>query len=67
MLDGISKSLTDIFRNMSGKSVINENNIKSAIQEIRIALLEADVNISVVRSLLSLLRKSLSARRLFDR
>jgi len=35
---------------MSGKSVINENNIKSAIQEIRIALLEADVNISVVRS-----------------
>jgi len=50
MLDGISKSLTDIFRNMSGKSVINENNIKSAIQEIRIALLEADVNISVVRS-----------------
>lgn len=50
MLDGISKSLTDIFRNISGKSVINENNIKSAIQEIRIALLEADVNISVVRS-----------------
>ena len=50
MLDGISKSLTDIFRNISGKSAINENNIKSAIQEIRIALLEADVNITVVRS-----------------
>ena len=34
MLDGISKSLTDIFRNISGKSVINENNIKSSINNL---------------------------------
>ncbi len=50
MLDGISKTFTDVFKSISGKSTITESNIKDAIAEIRVALLEADVNISVVRN-----------------
>ena len=50
MLDGISNALTDVFKKISGKATINEDNIKAAVSEIRVALLEADVNISVVRN-----------------
>ncbi len=49
MLDGISQKFTDIIRTVSGKSTISEKNIKDAVDEIKIALLEADVNLRVVR------------------
>lgn len=49
MLDHISQKFTDIFRNVSGKSTISEKNIKDAVEEIKITLLEADVNLRVVR------------------
>ncbi|HOJ63804.1 MAG TPA: signal recognition particle protein [Spirochaetota bacterium] len=53
MLDGITKSLTDAFKFISGSSVITENNIKKTLSEIKIALLDADVNISVVKNFIS--------------
>lgn len=49
MLDRISQKFTDIFRQVSGKSKISEKNIQDAVEEIKIALLEADVNLRVVR------------------
>jgi len=49
MLDGISKKFSDIFRQISGKSHISEKNIRDAVDEIKVALLEADVNLRVVR------------------
>ena len=49
MLDRISQKFTDIFRNISGKSTISEKNIQDAVDEIKITLLEADVNLRVVR------------------
>ncbi len=49
MLDRISQKFTDIIRTVSGKSSISEKNIKDAVDEIKIALLEADVNLRVVR------------------
>ncbi len=49
MLDGISKTFTDIFRRISGKTSISEKNIQDTVDEIKIALLEADVNLRVVR------------------
>jgi len=53
VLDNITKALTDVFKNISGNASINENNIRKAISEIRIALLEADVNVSVVRDFIN--------------
>lgn len=49
MLDGISRKFTDIFRHLSGISTISEKNIQDTVEEIKIALLEADVNLRVVR------------------
>jgi signal recognition particle subunit SRP54 len=49
MLDRLSKKFTDIIRHVSGKAVISEKNIEIVINEIKIALLEADVNVRVVR------------------
>src|SRR4030042_3048354 len=53
MLDGITKALTDIFRSVSGTSRISENNITNTLSQIRIALLEADVNINIVRKFIN--------------
>jgi len=49
MLDGISKNFTDILRQISGKTSISEKNIQDTVDEIKVALLEADVNLRVVR------------------
>ncbi len=49
MLERISDKLTDIIRQVSGKAHISEKNIQDAIGEIKLALLEADVSLRVVR------------------
>lgn len=49
MLERIAGKFSDIFRQLSGKAVISEKNIRDAVDEIKIALLEADVNVRVVR------------------
>ncbi|MGP1588262.1 MAG: signal recognition particle protein [Treponemataceae bacterium] len=49
MLEKISNSFSDVFRKISGKSTITEKNIEDAVEQIKIALLEADVNLRVVR------------------
>jgi signal recognition particle subunit SRP54 len=49
MLERISDKLTDIVRQVSGKAHISEKNIQDAIGEIKLALLEADVSLRVVR------------------
>jgi len=49
MLDGISTKFSDIIRTISGKASISEKNVTEAIEEIKTALLDADVNLRVVR------------------
>jgi signal recognition particle subunit SRP54 len=49
MLDKLSSKLGDLIRQIGGKAHISEKNIQDAINEIKIALLEADVNLRVVR------------------
>ena len=49
MLEKISDKFTDIVKQVSGKSKITEKNIQDAVEEIKLALLEADVNLRVVR------------------
>ncbi|MBN2532939.1 MAG: signal recognition particle protein [Spirochaetales bacterium] len=49
MIDGLSKKLSDVVKTITGKANISSKNIRDAIDEIKIALLEADVNYRVVR------------------
>ena len=49
MLEKITEKFSDVFRSLSGKSKITEKNIEEAVEQIKIALLDADVNLRVVR------------------
>ncbi|HUX07485.1 MAG TPA: signal recognition particle protein [Acidobacteriota bacterium] len=49
MLDHLSERLQKVFKNLRGEGRISEKNIEEALREIRIALLEADVNYAVVK------------------
>lgn len=49
MLERISDKIAGIVRQVSGKAQITEKNIQDSVNEIKIALLEADVNLRVVR------------------
>ena len=47
--DGLSEKLQGAFRKLTGKGKISEQNIKDAMRDVRMALLEADVNYTVVK------------------
>jgi len=49
MFDTLSDRLEGVFRKLKGTGRITERNIEEALREVRLALLEADVNIKVVR------------------
>lgn len=49
MLDNLSDKLQSIFSGLRSKGKLNEDDINSAMKEIRMALLEADVNFKVVK------------------
>ncbi|HRS66036.1 MAG TPA: signal recognition particle receptor subunit alpha, partial [Spirochaetia bacterium] len=49
MLERLTQKMGDIVRQISGKASITEKNIEDAVEAIKIALLEADVNVRVVR------------------
>lgn len=49
MLEKLTNSFSDIFRKITGKSTITEKNIEETVEQIKMALLEADVNLRVVR------------------
>lgn len=54
--DSLQEKLTTSLRTLQGKSKITEKNIEDALKEIRIALLESDVNYGVVKSFLERVR-----------
>ena len=49
MFDSLSSKLQNAFRNLRGLGKISENNVSDALREVRMALLEADVNFKVAR------------------
>ena len=49
MLEKLTEKFSDLSRQMSGQAKISDKNIEDAVNEIKMALLDADVNIRVVR------------------
>src|SRR6266436_9200768 len=57
MFDTLSDRLEGVFKRLKGQGRITERNIDEALREVRLALLEADVNIRVVRDFVDHVRK----------
>src|SRR5882762_3005970 len=49
MFDSLSSKLQNAFRNLRGLGTISESNVSDSLREVRLALLDADVNFKVVR------------------
>jgi signal recognition particle subunit SRP54 len=50
MFGSITQKFQNLFSSLSGKKILTEENISDAVREVRLALLDADVNYSVVSS-----------------
>ncbi|GIW22636.1 MAG: signal recognition particle protein [Candidatus Sericytochromatia bacterium] len=53
MFESLSERLQEVFKKISGKGKITEENISEAIREVKRALLEADVNLKVVKDFIN--------------
>jgi len=52
MFENLTDKLQRAFKNLRGQGKLSEENIKEALREIRLAMLEADVNFKVVKELI---------------
>jgi signal recognition particle subunit SRP54 len=53
MFDSLTERLGDAFTRLRGKGRLNEADIDASLREVRLALLEADVNVAVAKALLA--------------
>jgi len=47
--EGLSEKLQGVFKKLKGKGILTESDINEAMREVKLALLEADVNFKVVK------------------
>jgi signal recognition particle subunit SRP54 len=53
MFDSLSEKLDGVFKRLKGHGTLTENNISEGLREVRLALLEADVNFKVVKQFIA--------------
>ncbi len=66
MFDQLTGSLQKIFKNLRGYGKLSERNIKDAMREVRLALLEADVHFEVVRDFTARVREQCMGEEVLD-
>jgi len=59
MFKNLSERLTGIFDKLKSRGSLTENDVDLALREVRVALLEADVSLEVVKSFLDTAKKKL--------
>src|SRR5262252_8868618 len=57
MFENLTDKLQRTFKNLRGQGTLTEENVGDALKEIRMALLEADVNLNVVKELIEHIRE----------
>lgn len=57
MFDTLSEKLNAVFKKLSGRGILSEADVDTALREVRLALLEADVNFQVVKDFLARVRE----------
>jgi signal recognition particle subunit SRP54 len=53
MFDSLTGKLESVFKKLRGRGVLKEDDVKEALREVRLALLEADVNFKVVKDFIA--------------
>ena len=57
MFESLTDKLQKTFRNLTGRGILNESNIEEAMGEVRLALLDADVNYDIVKEFIDQVRQ----------
>ena len=57
MFDTLTDKLTAVFRKLTNRGRLTEKDVDEALREVRMALLEADVNFKVVRDFIAKVRE----------
>jgi signal recognition particle subunit SRP54 len=57
VFDTLTDRFTTVFKSLTGKGKLSEADVDAALREVRLALLEADVNVAVVRNLIDRIRE----------
>ena len=65
MFQQLSSRLSDTIRKLSGKAHLSEENIQETLREVRVALLEADVALPVVKILLEDIKTKAHSDKMF--
>jgi signal recognition particle subunit SRP54 len=66
MFDALTQSLQKVFKNLRGYGRLSERNIKDALREVRLALLEADVNYKVAKDFIAHVREACLGEEVLD-
>ncbi len=57
MFEGLSEKFETILKRLRGQGVLSEENIAEALKEVRMTLLEADVNFKIVKTFIDRVRE----------
>ncbi len=66
MFENLSEKLENIFQKLKGRGILNEEDINTALKEIRMTLLEADVNFKVVKDFVENIRVRAIGKEVLD-
>ncbi|MBU4487162.1 MAG: signal recognition particle protein [Candidatus Delongbacteria bacterium] len=67
MFEELSGKLESIFKTLKGQHRISEDNIKAALREVRVALLEADVNYNVVKDFINKVKDRAIGEKVYEK
>ena len=66
MFEGLTEKLNRVFKNLKGRGKLTEKDVDAVLKEIRMALLEADVNFKVVKDFVASLREKATGHEVLD-
>ena len=64
MFNNLTDRIIKTFDNLTGKGVLSEQDVSNALREIRVALLEADVPLSIAKNFIEDIRKKATGEKL---
>ena len=66
MLESLNEKLESIFKKLKGRGLLKEEDIDAALKEVRVALLEADVNFKVVKDFIKSIRDKATGKEVLE-